>query len=191
MLILDCYSSPGIVLLQMTHMTDVFYQYRFQVIFWQCVFKDHSQNHTLTSFPSALCACGALGLCVCALHESFKTIQAKVLGSSLHFYWTKHKFGLLQFSSGTKWTIKIRPIQLCHAILCFFFPWKVRFSLAFQFYTWCTKKMYMQLHLKTKSCAALFCCLLLLLRIGFWQWWFCLFVFALSFHNIVAITKGY
>lgn len=86
MLILDCYSSPGIVLLQMTHMTDVFYQYRFQVIFWQCVFKDHSQNHTLTSFPSALCACGALGLCVCALHESFKTIQAKVPGSSLHFY---------------------------------------------------------------------------------------------------------
>lgn len=191
MLILDCYSSPGIVLLQMTHMTDVFYQYRFQVIFWQCVFKDHSQNHTLTFFPSVLCACSALGLrCLCSTAE-FQNRPNKFLDSSPHFYWTKHKFGLLQFSSGTKWTIKIRPIQLCHAIL-FFFPeqWD---SL------WFSSSTLGALRKSIYSCTwkrnnVLF----ILLFASFADYCFfgsggfvCLVGFALSFHSIVAIIKGY
>lgn len=86
MLILDRYNSPGIVLLQMTHMTDVFYQYRCQAIFWQHVFKDHSQNHKLTFFQVYYVPAVPSDLYVCAVQQSFKTIQTKVLDSSVHFY---------------------------------------------------------------------------------------------------------
>lgn len=188
MLILDRYNSPGIVLLQMTHMTDVFYQYRCQAIFWQHVFKDHSQNHKLTFFQVYYVPAVPSDLYVCAVQQSFKTIQTKVLDSSVHFYWTKGKFGLLQFSSSAKQTQKIRPIQLCHAT--FFLNCEtlwfssstlgaIRKSICS-----CTWKLN---HVLLHSVVCFFSWLLFVGGGGF----ACLLVFALSFHNIVAMTKGY